>query len=105
LFPPFWVVKVPKNDYGEYMIIFLHGQDTYKISQKLKELVVGYKTKNPSGFNLINLDFSENSLQDFFEAVKSDSLFPKRIFGASESAGFRKKGGCYLGGDFFKKSG
>jgi DNA polymerase III subunit delta len=69
---------VPKNDYGEYMIIFLYGQDTYKISQKLKELVVGYKTKNPSGFNLVNLDFSEHSLQDFFEAVKSDSLIPEK---------------------------
>lgn len=60
------------------MVIFLYGQDSYRISQKLKEIVEGYKAKNPSGFNLVNLDLSENKLEDFFEAVKSDSLIPEK---------------------------
>lgn len=60
------------------MIIFLYGQDSYRISQKLKEIIEGYKAKNTSGFNLIKLDLSENKLEDFFEAVKSDSLIPEK---------------------------
>lgn len=56
------------------MIIFLYGQDSYRIGQKLKEIVEGYKAKNPSGFNLVNFDLSENKLEDFLETVKSSSL-------------------------------
>ena len=64
---------MPKN-----MIIFLYGQDSYRISQKLKEIVSGYKVKNPSGFNLVNFDLSENKIEDFFEAVKSTSFIPEK---------------------------
>ncbi len=60
------------------MIIFLCGQDSYRISQKLNELIQGYKVKNPSGLNLINLDFAENSLEDFFESIRSGSLIPEK---------------------------
>ena len=60
------------------MIIFLYGQDSYKISQKLNELIRGYKAKNPSGLNLINLDLAENRLEDFFESIKSGSLIPEK---------------------------
>lgn len=60
------------------MIIFLYGQDSYRISQKLKEITEGYKVKNPSGFNLVNFDLSENKLEDFFEAAKSSSLIPEK---------------------------
>jgi DNA polymerase-3 subunit delta len=60
------------------MIIFLYGQDSYRINQKLQEIISGYKTKNPSGLNLIRLDFAENKPEDFFEAVKSDSLIPEK---------------------------
>lgn len=60
------------------MIVFLYGQDSYRINQKLQEIVNGYKAKNPSGLNLIKLDFLENKLEDFFEAVKSDSLIPEK---------------------------
>lgn len=60
------------------MIIFLYGQDSYRIGQKLKEIIEVYKVKNPSGFNLVNFDLSENKLEDFFEAVKSGSLIPEK---------------------------
>lgn len=60
------------------MIIFLYGQDSYRISQKLQEIVNGYKAKNPSGFNLANFDLSESKIEDFFEAMKSDSLIPEK---------------------------
>lgn len=60
------------------MIIFLYGQDSYRINQKLNELIHGYKIKNPSGLNLIKLDLAENTLEDFFEAIKSSSLIPEK---------------------------
>lgn len=60
------------------MIISLYGQDSYRIGQKLNELIRGYKAKNPSGFNLINLDLAENRPDDFFESMKSDSLIPEK---------------------------
>ncbi len=60
------------------MIIFLYGQDSYRISQKLNELIRGYKIKNPSGFNLVSLDLAENSPEDFFNVLSSDSLIPEK---------------------------
>lgn len=60
------------------MIIFLYGGDSYRIGQKLKEIIERYKVKNPTGFNLVNLDLSESKTEDFFEAVKSDSLIPEK---------------------------
>ncbi|MEK7134846.1 MAG: DNA polymerase III subunit delta [Patescibacteria group bacterium] len=75
------------------MIIFLYGQDSYRINQKIKEIIKGYEAKNPSGLNLINLDLTENRLEDFFESAKSSSLIPekkliilKNIFGADSEA-------------------
>src|SRR3989344_2174651 len=60
------------------MIIFLYGQDSYRISRKLNEIAEGYKAKNPSGFNLVNFDLSENKIEDFFEAVKSNSFIAEK---------------------------
>ena len=60
------------------MIIFLYGQDSYRINQKLKEITLGYKSKNPSGFNLVTFDLSENKIEDLFEAVKSRSFIPEK---------------------------
>ena len=64
---------LPKN-----MIIFLYGQDSYRINKKINEIVEGYKAKNPSGFNLVNFDFSENKIEDFFEAVKLNSFIAEK---------------------------
>ena len=60
------------------MIIFLYGQDSYRINQKLKELVDGYKNKNVSALNLIFLDFTENGLENLETSLKSESLIPEK---------------------------
>lgn len=60
------------------MIIFLYGQDSYRIGQKLKIIVEGYKAKNQSGFNLAHFDLSENKIEDFFESVKSISFIKEK---------------------------
>ncbi|MDP3004128.1 MAG: DNA polymerase III subunit delta [Candidatus Azambacteria bacterium] len=60
------------------MIIFLYGKDSYRINQKIKEIIKGYEAKNPSGLNLINLDLAENRLEEFFESARSSSLIPEK---------------------------
>lgn len=60
------------------MIIFLYGQDSYRIGQKLKEIVSGYKTKNPSGLNWVDLDLSEDGADNFFESIKSNSFIAEK---------------------------
>lgn len=60
------------------MIIFLYGQDSYRINRKLKEIISGYNAKNQSGFNLVNLDLSENKIEDLFDAIKSKSLIQEK---------------------------
>ncbi len=60
------------------MIIFLYGQDSYRVTQKLKELVSAYKAKNPSGLNFISLDFPENNLDDLKGNLISNSLIPEK---------------------------
>ncbi|MBI4919790.1 DNA polymerase III subunit delta [Candidatus Azambacteria bacterium] len=60
------------------MILFLYGQNSYGIGQKLNELARGYKAKNPSGLNFTVFDFAEKKPEVFFEAAKSDSLIPEK---------------------------
>lgn len=60
------------------MIIFLYGEGSYRISQKLNELVNGYRTKNPSGLNFTSLDFSDNSLGDLTDNLTNSSLMPEK---------------------------
>ncbi|MBI2635102.1 MAG: DNA polymerase III subunit delta [Parcubacteria group bacterium] len=60
------------------MVIFLYGEDSYRIAQKLKELVSAYKAKNPSGLNFISLDFFENSPDDLMRNIISNSFIPEK---------------------------
>ncbi len=60
------------------MIIFLYGEDSFRISRKTKEIIKGYEAKNPSGLNLLEFDFMENQLEDFFDSAKSGSIIPEK---------------------------
>jgi len=60
------------------MIIFLYGGDSFRISRKAKEIIKGYEAKNPSGLNLLEFDFIENQLEDFFDSAKSSSIIPEK---------------------------
>ena len=60
------------------MIIFLYGEDSYRINQKIKEIVKGYEAKNPSGFNLAEIDLEESKIDDFFETARAGSLIPEK---------------------------
>ncbi len=73
------------------MIIFLYGEDSYRIGQKLNELASAYRSKNQSGLNLVNLNLAEDNIENLAENLKSDSLILekklvllKNVFGADE---------------------
>ena len=51
------------------MTIFLYGQDSYRIGQKLREIVAGYKAKNTSGLNLVSFDFPEKAITSLDKLV------------------------------------
>ncbi|MFH1392945.1 MAG: DNA polymerase III subunit delta [Patescibacteria group bacterium] len=60
------------------MIIFLYGEDSFRISRKIKEIIRGYEAKNPSGLNLLEFDFMESQLEDFFDSAKSGSIISEK---------------------------
>ncbi len=53
------------------MLIFLYGQDTYRIKEKIKEIVRNYKRANKSGLNLKNFDCLENN-DSLFDEIEKD---------------------------------
>jgi DNA polymerase-3 subunit delta len=60
------------------MIIFLYGGDTYRSSQKLKEIINHYKKVHKSGLNLKYFDFKKDSFEDFRDAFRSRSMFDEK---------------------------
>ncbi len=76
------------------MIIFLYGEDTYRLSENRESVVTSYKAKHGSGFNFFRLDGSSPLVADqVSEALKSASLFSEvklvlisNVFADSERA-------------------
>ena len=60
------------------MIYFIHGEDSYRSKNKLEEIVFEYKEKNKSGLNLIYIDASEKSYEDFYANFKVISMFAEK---------------------------
>lgn len=60
------------------MIVFLYGEGSYRISQKLNELRDKYRSKNPSGLNFISIDLSENFLARLEDNLSNSSLIPEK---------------------------
>ncbi len=60
------------------MILFLHGQDTYRSRQKLKEIIEEYKKRHQSGLNFIKINFDEKDFGDFKQAVETVSMFDEK---------------------------
>lgn len=58
------------------MIIFLYGEDTYRLLRSRDEIVEKYKAKHGSGFNFFRVDAAlPTAVPQITEAVKSVSLF------------------------------
>lgn len=60
------------------MIIFLHGADTYRSRQKLKEIIDGYKKAHKSGLSLSFFEGQDFSFQDFRGQSQSMSMFREK---------------------------
>ncbi len=58
------------------MIIFLHGEDSYRLIENRESVIGSYKAKHGSGFNFFRIDgASVSASSDVAEAIKSVSLF------------------------------
>lgn len=60
------------------MIIFLYGQDTYRLKQKLKEITEHYKEVHRSGLNLIFFEGKNLSYQDFRDEFQQTPMFQEK---------------------------
>lgn len=60
------------------MIIFLYGQDTFRSSQKLNEIIEHYKKVHKSGLNLKSVDLSEGDFQEFRNDARTISMFQEK---------------------------
>ena len=57
------------------MIFFLYGQDTYRLRQKLNEIIAQHKKASKAGLNLKYFDFSEDTHESLRDEIGSVSLF------------------------------
>lgn len=60
------------------MLIFLHGTDTYRLKNKVDEIIAEYKKKYSSGFNLYRIDMSEDDASDLYKHTNIVSMFPEK---------------------------
>ncbi|MDD5589670.1 MAG: DNA polymerase III subunit delta [Candidatus Portnoybacteria bacterium] len=60
------------------MVIFLYGPDSFRASQKLKEIKESYKAKHKSGLNFRQFDWQPENLNDLKEAISSVSMFAEK---------------------------
>lgn len=61
------------------MIIFLHGQDSYRSKRKLEEIVSHYKKVYPGRLNIAIFDFSQKEKSGAFEDLRSE-FFQQPLF-------------------------
>ena len=60
------------------MIIFLYGEDTYRLQQKLKEIEAQYKEVHKSGLNLEKTDALGIEFEEFTDKLFQYSMFIKK---------------------------
>jgi len=60
------------------MIIFLYGQDTYRLKNKLKEIINHYQKAHKSGLNLRYFEGNSFSFQGFLDEFRSVSMFGEK---------------------------
>ena len=60
------------------MIIFLYGQDTYRLQKKLNEIIEEYKKIHQIGLSLVFLEGKEVIFQDFQKEFQQNSIFREK---------------------------
>ncbi len=63
------------------MLLFLHGQDTFRLQQKLKEIEEQYRKVHASALNLEKLNALQITFQEFWDKLNQQSMFvQKKLF-------------------------
>jgi len=60
------------------MIIFLYGQDTYRLKEKTREIIDHYRKTQKSGLNLKYFDSENLEFGDFLAGLRSVSMFGEK---------------------------
>ena len=60
------------------MILFLHGADTYRAHQKLKEIQEKYQATYPRAIHVRDFDCAETALEEAKSAVETISMFERK---------------------------
>jgi DNA polymerase-3 subunit delta len=60
------------------MIIFLYGQDTYRLRNKLKEIIASYQKVHQSGLNLKYFEGKNLDFHDFKQEFQTTSMFKEK---------------------------
>ncbi len=60
------------------MIILLYGEDTFRLRQKLIEVIKEYKTKHKTGFNLMRFRENDFDFSKVRERIESISMFDEK---------------------------
>lgn len=61
------------------MIIFLYGEDTYRLNKKLNEIIQQYKTQK-KGLNFVSFDAAVSSYEEFSREIRQKSIFGEKKF-------------------------
>jgi len=77
------------NNFEIRMLILLYGPDSYRSSQKLKDIIIEYKGKHKSGLNFRQLEWAPEIFNEIKNAFSSFSMFDEKkliiIKGACQS--------------------
>lgn len=57
------------------MLLFLFGKDTYRLKEKLRDIIEDYKKNHQSGLNFIKINFEDKALDDLRQSVETVSMF------------------------------
>jgi len=60
------------------MIFFIYGEDSYRAKRKLEEIILSYKKVHKSGLNLIYINANEKDFKDFYNNLKTNSMFSEK---------------------------
>ena len=78
------------------MFYLIHGNDTYRSREKLREIINAYRNVNRIGLSFFEVDLEEERLEDVEHILESSSLFPEKKLLVLKSASVNKEFGQHF---------
>ena len=72
------------------MFYLIHGNDTYRSREKLREVIDAYRDTHQSGLSFFQIDLEEERSEDVEHIFGSSSLFPEKKLVVLKSASANK---------------